>query len=34
MDEINTADWQAGLYTISLVINGKIIETKKISIKH
>jgi len=31
---INTADWQAGLYTISLVINGKIIETKKISIKH
>jgi hypothetical protein len=31
---INTADWQAGVYTISLIINGKIIETKKVSIKH
>jgi hypothetical protein len=32
MDETYTADWKAGIYNISLMINGKIINTKKITV--
>ncbi|MFU8844588.1 MAG: T9SS type A sorting domain-containing protein, partial [Bacteroidales bacterium] len=31
---INVADWKAGIYNISLMINGKIINTKKITVAH
>jgi len=31
---IHVADWKAGIYNISLMINGKIINTKKITVAH